>query len=164
MIIKNLHHLICNVHKLYLTFLVCTEAAIERYFSQYVFMIFVGQQITRDGKHLCWLILLLTLTSQCLARLSYYGLNSSRVFSSKVWNMAPTEFKKSATLNIFKEKIRKWEHKNCGCILSLLYIPLRTMDIKMLSEFNFSWFEKATPLITDFPATFECFLFFLWLV
>ena len=30
-----------------------------------------------------------------------------RVLSSKAWNMVPTEIKNSATLNIFKEKIRK---------------------------------------------------------
>ena len=30
-----------------------------------------------------------------------YGLNSSRVFSSKLWNMLPTEIKNSATLKLF---------------------------------------------------------------
>ena len=35
-----------------------------------------------------------------------YGLNLLRV-GSKLWSMAPTEIKNSATLNTFKEKRRK---------------------------------------------------------
>ena len=53
------------------------------------------------------------------ANTSQYGLNSLRVFSSKAWNMVPTEIKNSGTLNIFKEKMRKWEPKNCNCKLFL---------------------------------------------
>ena len=53
---------------------------------------------------------------------SQNGLNSLRVFSSKVWNMEPTDIKNSATLNIFKGKIRKWELTKCNCKLCLPYI------------------------------------------
>ena len=43
------------------------------------------------------------------ANTSQNGVNTSSVFSSKAWNMAPNEIKHNATLNIFKEKVRKWE-------------------------------------------------------
>ena len=63
------------------------------------------------------------------ANTSQYGLNSLRVFSSKLWNMVPTDIKNSATLNIFKKKIRKWgEPKNSNwklylpCIQNIGYI------------------------------------------
>ena len=46
-----------------------------------------------------------------------------RVLSSKAWNMVPTEIKNSATLNIFKEKIRKGGgNKNCNCKYCLPHI------------------------------------------
>ena len=53
---------------------------------------------------------------------SQYGLNSLRVFSSKVWNIVPTEVKISATLKIFKQKIRKREANDSNCKLCLPYI------------------------------------------
>ena len=52
---------------------------------------------------------------------SQHGLNFLRVFNSKVWNIT-TEIKNSATLNILKEKIRKWKSKNCNYKLCLRYI------------------------------------------
>ena len=52
---------------------------------------------------------------------SQYDLDSLRVFTSKVWNIVPTEMRSSTTLNIFKENITKWEPKNCNCKLWLSY-------------------------------------------
>ena len=40
---------------------------------------------------------------------SRFGLNSLRWFASKVWNIVPSDIKNASNLNIFKNKIRKWE-------------------------------------------------------
>ena len=54
------------------------------------------------------------------ANTSQFGLNSLTLFSSKVWNILPNEIKNSATLNIYKEKIRNCEPKN---FIFKLYLP-----------------------------------------
>ena len=40
-----------------------------------------------------------------------FGLNSLRYFGSKVWSMVPLKIKNSASVEIFKTKIRNWEPK-----------------------------------------------------
>ena len=81
------------------------------------------------------------------ANTSQYGLDSLGVFSSKVWNMVPTEIKNSATLNIFKENYFQNIHSEYW------RNTFRILDIQILSEFNFSCFEKPIPLSTNVPAS-----------
>ena len=47
------------------------------------------------------------------ANTSQYGLNPQGVFSSKVWNMVPTEIKSSATLKIFENYFKNCNYKLC---------------------------------------------------
>ena len=51
-----------------------------------------------------------------------FGLNSPRSFASKVWSMVPLEIKNSGGTEIFKTKIRNWEHKDCCCYLCKTYV------------------------------------------
>ena len=37
-----------------------------------------------------------------------FGLNSLRFFAAKVWNIVPSEIKNSESVEVFKNKIRKW--------------------------------------------------------
>ena len=53
---------------------------------------------------------------------SRFGLNSLRYFASKVWNIVPSDIKNASNLNIFKNKIRKWEPKECHCNLCQPYV------------------------------------------
>ena len=53
---------------------------------------------------------------------SRFGLNSLRYFASKVWNIVPSDIKNASNLNIFKNKIRKWEPKEFHCDLCRLYV------------------------------------------
>ena len=53
---------------------------------------------------------------------SRFGLNSLRYFASKVWNIVPSDIKNASNLNIFKNKIRKWEPKECRCNLCQPYV------------------------------------------
>ena len=53
---------------------------------------------------------------------SSFGLNSLRYFASKVWNIVPPDIKNTSNLNIFKNKIRKWESKECHCYLRQPYV------------------------------------------
>ena len=53
---------------------------------------------------------------------SRFGLNSLRYFASKVWNIVPSDIKNASNLNIFKNKIRKWEPKECHCCLCQPYV------------------------------------------
>ena len=48
---------------------------------------------------------------------SRFGLNSLRYFASKVWSIVPSDIKNASNLNIFKNKIREWEPKECHCNL-----------------------------------------------
>ena len=48
---------------------------------------------------------------------SCFGLNSLRYFASKVWNIVPLDIKNASNLHIFKNKVRKWERKECHCDL-----------------------------------------------
>ena len=53
---------------------------------------------------------------------SRFDLNSLRYFASKVWNIVPLDSNNASNLHIFKNKIRKWEPKECHCDLSRPYI------------------------------------------
>ena len=53
---------------------------------------------------------------------SSFGLNSLRYFASKVWNIVPSDIKDASNINIFKNKIRKWEPKECHCHLCRPYV------------------------------------------
>ena len=44
-----------------------------------------------------------------------FGLNSYCRFASKVWNILPSDIKNASNLHIFKNKVRKWEPKECHC-------------------------------------------------
>ena len=48
---------------------------------------------------------------------SHFELNSPCYFASKVWNIVPLDIKNARNLHIFKNKIRKWEPKECHCDL-----------------------------------------------
>ena len=50
-----------------------------------------------------------------------FGLNSLRFFAAKVWNIVPSEIKNSESVEVFKNKIRKWR-PNCSCYLCKTYI------------------------------------------
>ena len=45
------------------------------------------------------------------------SLNSLRYFASKVWSMTPIEVKNSSSVEMFKNKISRWEPNDCGCKL-----------------------------------------------
>ena len=50
-----------------------------------------------------------------------FGWNSLRFFAAKVWNIVPSEIKNSESVEVFKNKIRKWR-PNCSCYLCKSYI------------------------------------------
>ena len=51
-----------------------------------------------------------------------FGLNSLRYFASKVWSMIPIEIKDSSSVEMFKNKISKWEPNNSDCKLCQNYL------------------------------------------
>ena len=51
-----------------------------------------------------------------------FGLNSLRYFGSKVWTMATIEIKNPSTVEMFKNKISKWEPNDCNCKLCHDYL------------------------------------------
>ena len=53
---------------------------------------------------------------------SCFGLNSLRYFASKVWKTVPSDIKNTGNLKVFKNKIRKWEPKECHCDICRPYI------------------------------------------
>ena len=50
-----------------------------------------------------------------------YGINSLKMFATKVWNLVPQEIKESSSIEDFKINIRKWE-PNCECYLCKKYV------------------------------------------
>ena len=62
-----------------------------------------------------------TFTSRCW-HLAFFGLNSLRHFSSKIWNMIPDEIKSSLRLYEFEIKIRQWASNYCHCKLIRSYV------------------------------------------
>ena len=53
---------------------------------------------------------------------SRFGLNSFRYFASKGWYIVPLDVKDASNFNIFENKIRKWEPKECHCNLCQPYV------------------------------------------
>ena len=53
---------------------------------------------------------------------SRFGQNSPPYFASKAWNIIPLYIKNISYLRIFKNKIRKWEPKECHCDLCRPYV------------------------------------------
>ena len=51
-----------------------------------------------------------------------FGLNSLRYLATKIWDIVPNEIKLAKNLDLFKEKIRKWEPKGCHCRLCKVYV------------------------------------------
>ena len=51
-----------------------------------------------------------------------FGIDSLQYLANKVWNMVPTDIKALSSLELFKEKIRKWEPKECHCKLCKNYV------------------------------------------
>ena len=51
-----------------------------------------------------------------------YGLKSLNFFASKMWDMIPDEIKSSSTVEIFKNKIRKWWPTDCDCHICRTYV------------------------------------------
>ena len=50
-----------------------------------------------------------------------YGINSLKMFATKVWNLVPQEIKESSSIENFKINIRKWK-PNCECYLCKKYV------------------------------------------
>ena len=50
-----------------------------------------------------------------------FGLNSLKFFAAKVWDVVRLEIKNSDTVEVFKNKIRKWK-PNCSCYFCKTYI------------------------------------------
>ena len=53
---------------------------------------------------------------------SRFGPDSLSYFASKVCNTVPSDIKDASNLHIFKNKIWKWEPKECHCDLCRPYI------------------------------------------
>ena len=53
---------------------------------------------------------------------SGFGLNCFRYFASKGWYIVPLDVKDASNFNIFENKIRKWEPKECHCNLCQPYV------------------------------------------
>ena len=51
-----------------------------------------------------------------------FGLNSLRYLASKIWDIVPNDIKLAESLDLFKEKIRKWEPNGFHCKLCKTYI------------------------------------------
>ena len=54
--------------------------------------------------------------------ISRFGLNSLRYFALKLWNIIPSDIKDASNFHIFKNKIRRWEPKECHCDLCRPYL------------------------------------------
>ena len=51
-----------------------------------------------------------------------FGLESIRYLGPKIWMLVPDELKKSSTLELFKERVRKLKFEKCPCKLCKTYI------------------------------------------
>ena len=52
----------------------------------------------------------------------YHGTESLSFLGPKIWDLVPSEFKQSQSLEIFKSKIKKWIPSQCPCRLCRIYI------------------------------------------
>ena len=92
-----------------------------------------GRSISRNVAHLNILVhdminlLYYNLRSQTdfagtNVNITSFGLNSLRYLATKIWDIVPNEIKLAKNLDLFKEKIRKWEPKGCHCRLCKVYV------------------------------------------
>ena len=51
-----------------------------------------------------------------------YGLDSVSYLAPKIWMQVPTDIKSSATLAIFKQRIKTWIPESCPCRLCKIYV------------------------------------------
>ena len=59
--------------------------------------------------------------SVSIVNTTHFGLLSLHFFASKVWNMVPLD-KDLNDVEMFKSEIRKWEPRQCKCILCVPYM------------------------------------------
>ena len=52
-----------------------------------------------------------------------YGQQSISYLAPKIWNLVPEDIKESATVTLFKAKIKRWVPDMCPCRLCQIYIP-----------------------------------------
>ena len=52
-----------------------------------------------------------------------YGQQSISYLAPKIWNLVPEDIKESATVTLFKAKIKRWVPDVCPCTLCQIYIP-----------------------------------------
>ena len=52
-----------------------------------------------------------------------YGQQSISYLAPKIWNLVPEDIKESATVALFKAKIKRWVPDMCPCRLCQIYIP-----------------------------------------
>ena len=50
-----------------------------------------------------------------------YGTSSINYLAPKIWSLVPEEIKYSATVDIFKRKIRLWAPQKCPCPICKVY-------------------------------------------
>ena len=55
-------------------------------------------------------------------RTEHYGKETLSYLGPKIWNIIPNEIKSSATLTVFKQKIRRWKADKCPCKLCKTYV------------------------------------------
>jgi hypothetical protein len=53
---------------------------------------------------------------------TFFGSESLSYLAPKIWELVPSEIKKSTTLDIFKTKIKKWIPNKCPCRICRVYI------------------------------------------
>ena len=51
-----------------------------------------------------------------------FGTETLRALGPKIWNIIPLNIRNSASLAIFKQKIKSWTPVNCPCRLCLNYV------------------------------------------
>ena len=54
--------------------------------------------------------------------ISNFGRNSLKYLVTKVWDIVPYDIKLTENLELFKRKIRKWEHNGCHCKIHKEYV------------------------------------------
>ena len=59
---------------------------------------------------------------QVKQKLTYLLTESLSFLGPKIWNLVPEEIKTSETVDIFKNKIKKWIPENCPCRLCKTYV------------------------------------------
>ena len=63
------------------------------------------------------------------------GLDTISYRGPQLWNLAPQEIKESASFLIFKDKIKKWNCKNCPCRLCRTFL----FNLVLYEKYFDSW-------------------------